>query len=281
MKRPASALEPTVSFSADARMNNKCRNATAKESTAVWEHTDRYGDVKEELSVELETGGDVIIEYCCPFAWLFYIGNKSALYFQMICSHLNDGVGEICFYVDETKPGNVLRPELARSFCAWYWSIANLPDWMRARAVAWHVFCIIPSNVFKKIRGGMSAVATKIMDVFWSEFGWNFERLGMRINDTHVKFSYGFCVVDEKAEKEIFGLKGAGGRRMCVSCLNCVRMDRNKIVGPLVHFTEQNMTLFQKQTPALVDEAHAILVASRPNLSKTAYTKLEKHRNLA
>ena len=88
----------------------------------------------------------MIIEYCCPFAWLFYIGNKSALYFQMICSHLNDGVGEICFYVDETKPGNVLRPELARSFCAWYWSIANLPDWMRARAVAWHVFCIIPSK---------------------------------------------------------------------------------------------------------------------------------------
>ena len=65
----------------------------------------------------------------------------------------------------------------------------------------------------------MSALATKIMDVFWSEFGWNFERLGMRINDTHVKFSYGFCVVDEKAEKEIlrvvFKLRPHGPQQDC------------------------------------------------------------------
>lgn len=126
------------------------------------------------------------------------------------------------------------------------------------------------------IKGGASAIYLKICDLFWAPVDHNFERTGIFVRGKLLKFRYGFMLVDEKAEKEILGIKGASGMRMCVSCLNCVRT--NKPIderSDLVLFSDPDMSKFEKNTPALCSAALDHLADQKRVLGKTAFKKLE------
>ena len=277
MKRPAAASsECMLSYSMNSRVANEGRWQVTQSTTAQMEEYTPYGEMRKEFEVPRHTGGNLTIEYCCPFAWLHTVLSLHEKLYNMLMQCATGGRGKLCFYADETKPGNVLRPELARSFTCVYWCIANLPDWFRAKLCAWNVICIIPSVVMKQIKGGLSMVYDRVPDIFWSEEGWNFSRLGLVARDTHFKFEYGFFCVDEKAEKEILGITGACGTRMCVSCVNCVRLRQEQIQGTcLTHFTEQDMSKFSKQTSAMLEATHAQLEAASTELSASAFKLLE------
>ena len=92
-----------------------------------------------------------------------------------------------------------------------------------------------------------------------------------------MKFKYGFIIVDEKAEKELLGLKGASGMRMCASCLNCVKTEKRIPAGSnLVLFSDPDMGKFEQNTPLLVSAALDHLAAQKGVLNKTRFGALEK-----
>ena len=85
-------------------------------------------------------------------------------------------------------------------------------------------------------------------------------------------------MLDEKAEKESFGFMGAGGVRMCLSCINCVKMNKEKITAAsgFVHFTESDMSKFKPNTKGLIDASLHELQVRKPLLKPTPFANLEK-----
>ena len=105
---------------------------------------------------------------------------------------------------------------MARSVDSLFWSITCFPDWYRANRSFWYVSAEIPSKTMQTIKGGAGALMLNMLDAFWGDGGRHFERLGILVKSMHIKLAYGFITVDEKAEKETFGVKGASGLRMCM-----------------------------------------------------------------
>ena len=102
------------------------------------------------------------------------------------------------------------------------------------------------------------------------------ERLGVCVHRRVLKVRSGFITVDEKSRKELFGLKGAGGMRMCASCLNWIRTEKRMPAGSsLVLFSEPDMSKFERSTPALLSAALDHLAEQKGVLSKKSFGALE------
>ena len=107
-------------------------------------------------------------------------------------------------------------------------------------------------------------------------------RLGIRIpvGDTieHIHMKFAFFISDEKAEKEVLGVKGAGGTNMCVSCQNCVRVPEDNLPegSPWVHDSCTDMTKFIPQTVESFQELLEGLRAGKATLSNADFKLAEK-----
>ena len=123
----------------------------------------------------------------CPHAWLYYICSQCQPFAKFFIKFLSQGLsgqgdlaGSICIYSDDVVPGNVLRPDIGRSFLAVYWGVKEMPDFYRSRGMWWTTLMYVPSSLVKSIHGGLSALYVKIMECFWG-VELNMERLGIRI----------------------------------------------------------------------------------------------------
>ena len=199
------------------------------------------GPVVKEL-----TAGLTAVPYVCPFASLWLLCEKSHGYAAFLAECLGHGqLARIVLYCDEVRPGNPLRPENARTYCAVFWQFLDYPDWYRSSALGWHDLCIIKESVVQSTPGGISAVMATILRTLWSSTEHNFERLGLRVacprlpgGELHVKATFACFLLDERAEKYIFNLKGSSGTKLCMSCSNVVgRCDPAHVPAALRHFT--------------------------------------------
>ena len=203
--------ETGASYEMMARCSDESTFRTTKNLRDLAARVTPYGPILKHTVFESVDGSPLRLCYACPFAFLYY-SCASTPYFSFLVATLGARLlGRLVFYLDETKPGNVLRPNAARAMIGIFWGIADLPDWWRAKTAFWFVFAHVPTITMRRIKGGASAVFLRILQVFWSSEGHNMERLGVRVRRRVLRFRYGFAIVDEKAEKEIFGLKGAGG----------------------------------------------------------------------
>ena len=98
-----------------------------------------------------------------------------------------------------------MRPNVARAVTGIYWGIADLPDWWRSKRAFWNVFEHVPTAMMHRIKGGPNAVFLRMLQIFWSPDGHNFELLRVLVRGRLIRFTHGFVIADEKAEKEIFG----------------------------------------------------------------------------
>ena len=88
-------------------------------------------------------------------------------------------------------------------------------------------------------------------------------------------------IVDEKCEKEVFGVKGAAGVKCCLSCFNCVKTQQTIAAGSgLVAFSEADMSNFERNTPEMLSAALDHLAAQKGVLNKTQFGELEKQLGL-
>ena len=123
----------------------------------------------------------------------------------------------------------------------------------------------------------------KVFEVFWPIpiHLHNFERTGVEARGRRFKLKYGSMIADEKCENEVDGVKGAGGVKCCLSCLNCVRTQQPTTAGSgLVAFTEADMSNFERNTPDMLSVALDHLAAQKGVIKKTQFAQLEKHVGL-
>ena len=110
--------------------------------------------------------GTLTIDTLNPHAWLYHAGENIGLYSRLL-QRLAHRILNIVFYDDETKPGNVLRPELARSFVGIYWIIQEFPQCLRSKKCFWIPVLFVKSVDLKTVEGGISAVYVHVFDWFW------------------------------------------------------------------------------------------------------------------
>ena len=141
--------------------------------------------------------------------------------------------GRVVLYVDEVRPGNLNRPDKGRCYQAIYWTLAELPDWLRSRAsLGWFTFGYVVSSDMKKADVSLSELMAAVLRVFFSPVGgeWNMETIGLYVEADgirlHMTAGFGFFISDDKAHVEVTGTKGPMGIKPCICCQNVVsRMD--------------------------------------------------------
>ena len=282
-KRPAAAASSAIaqengaSYRMQARCTGNTRYMASRAESELRERQTPCGGLVKTFEIASTEATAITIEYCCPFAWLHVLASECPRFFEFLAPLLANRIGKVCVYMDETRPGNALRPDMGRAVNSLYWCIANLPDWFRAKHNAWFVIAHVPAKIMAAIKGSSSALLLKILEIFWSPSEWNFERLGVSVAGMHIRLQYGFIMVDEKAEKECFGLKGANGIRMCLSCCNCVRTKRDVADDSgLVLFTEPDMAKFERNTGALLAATLDELRLRKADTGKTEFQVIEK-----
>jgi len=128
------ALEPSVSQWAAARIlqpaakgKGRGKGTSLRQARRKFSETMRkpsqvhtpYGKVVKELQVETDSGTN-LLEYICPFVWLFFTCSQSQTFARLLMQSLQGLPGRICIYSDDVQPGNVLRPDRGRTFIAVY-----------------------------------------------------------------------------------------------------------------------------------------------------------------
>ena len=232
-----------------------------------------YGPLIVQQEATTLGGESLVVDFLNPHAWLYHACDTIPRYAKFMARHCTETLSAV-FYDDETKPGNVLRPDLARSFVGIYWIVKEFPERVRNKQAFWIPIVYLKSKDLKLVKGGISALYVQIFDLFWGDL--NLEH-GVLLPGFRIQLKFGFFLHDGKANKETFGVKGAGGLKCCMACLNCGNFKANsRGKEMLVHYKDPDMSLFVRHTcasfSALVDE----LVAARPHMTKTEFQALGK-----
>ena len=285
-KRSAQALqsECEASYRMMARVSDESDFKAKKGFKELAKRDTPYGCILKSMDLLRDDNSYFNLVYACPFALFYILCEASPDFFSLLFTFWGFATIEpLVFYMDETRPGNILRPEMARAMHGIFWGIANLPDWYRGKSLFWIPFAHVPSKEMKRIRGGASAVYLKMCEVFWptSLHLHNFERTGVETRGRSAKFKYGFMIVDEKCEKEVWGIKGAAGLKCCINCVNCVRTKRPIMArSGLVSFSEADMSKFERNTPEMLSAALDHLAAQKGVLNKKQFALLEQQLGL-
>ena len=204
------------------------------------------------LGSTFEIGG-LTVPFVNPIALLWVLCHGTVHYMRFLSDCLRGSRGRIILYTDEVIPGNNLRPDHARGYSAFYWTIMEYPDWFRSRHCGWHDLFQVRTADVKEIVGGLSALTTHAMQLFWDPEGWDLQRLGLPLEGPlgrmHIHLDFGGFLMDERGEKYVTGVKGSAGSKPCISCMDCVgRIDPSLVPEGLKHYTTPGLREFQEHT---------------------------------
>ena len=93
-------------------------------------HETPYGTALRHIDVENRDGTHLRVQYCCPRAFLWLCCLVSVAFKTFLADHLPDGRSRVCLYCDDVRPGNVHRPEPARLYYAFYYTLLELPEFL-------------------------------------------------------------------------------------------------------------------------------------------------------
>ena len=166
----------------------------------------------------------------------------------------------LAFYLDEIKPGNILRPDAGRTLCNFYWCFLDLPSWFRARDSGWMLFGCFPYKLVKGVRGGYSFLFGEMLKQFFDNDPLLDSRSGFPCTCAEGLFlclgDFTMLVSDEKALKEVLMLRGASGTKPCLFCQNVLgHMPAESVENDeyLVHYTNPDRTRFRCHTSESFD----------------------------
>ena len=110
----AFSREDDASYSMIVRQTGQGRKVVTNDIHGVSTRPTPYGPILKSFHIATDEG-QVKIEDACPFAFLYQACANTPLY-NFIRSSLGPALeGRIVIYWDETRPGNLLRPDVARS----------------------------------------------------------------------------------------------------------------------------------------------------------------------
>ena len=168
------------------------------------------------------------IEYVDPCALLWTVTNMSNSFWSLL-NRPGQTPFRLVLYIDEICPGNPLRPQPTRLCQCIYWSFADLPSNILVQSGMWFLFCVLRTQVATEIAGKLSGLIKRILYVFFPRIGHSLHRgvlVGHGQDSKVVSAIFRGFIGDEKALKEILGIKGASGKKPCPTCSNLVRLVR-------------------------------------------------------
>ena len=132
---------------------------------------------------------------------------------------LGGDAGDFISYLDDVRPGNVLRPDQGRVYYSIMWSLAQYPRWYASRMMGRLPLCYLQATQLDRIDGGISQVIAALLQVLWDanagdarqcarlRLAMNLASLGVRIPlmgvDRTVNIVFRAILADEKALHEI------------------------------------------------------------------------------
>ena len=93
-----------------------------------------------------------------PLALIFYLSSVYVAFAKIMsetfdaCKSLGRDL-RVVIFVDEYRPGNVLRPDAGRATQGVYWRFSDWPAWLLTRANAWLTFGAIRTSIVEKCKG--------------------------------------------------------------------------------------------------------------------------------
>lgn len=134
-------VPPTVTLSVAARTSGGDRNQLRKGIIRPLLEDSVYGHILQKCPIQFTNGEAYEWEYINPFALIHQYTSGRPRFGDML---RGAGSVRIAFYMDETTPGNVLRPDHGRSLACFYWTLMELPSWFRSRHCGWFYFGLFP-----------------------------------------------------------------------------------------------------------------------------------------
>ena len=193
-----------------------------------------YGKLLQSMPTGMKAVPE--IEICNPFAYLYHLSSIEPSFAKLLCDATEGGNRQlrIVLYMDSINPGNPLRHDAGRNTECVYWTIVEFPDHVLTSASGWFVFAAIRSTTLQDWPGHYSGFMRKIVELFWpNRLSPNFES-GILVpcidRSLLVRCGLGGFLADEKAHKEVFGLKGAAGTKPCITCQNVIQFVDDAVI---------------------------------------------------
>ena len=253
--RSAMSLREMRRVLAALEMETPSHGGAQKEVNDALDIHTPFGKLLQTATLPLTDGGQHTFHYIEPAGLLFHLCSVSRAFAGHIENCLADGPAGVLLYTDETCPGNQLHPDTPRQVMCCYWSLLQLPSWLRARKFGWFVFTVIKNSVLDRVLGGCSQLCLVMLRIFFAgTVRLHSFLVGMRLprgpgGDLFV-FKARLCsfVQDEKAHKCTWSVKGAGGYKFCCYCMNVLRTDPDKVPPGFHHLSEAKPEHFQRHT---------------------------------
>ena len=198
-----------------------------------------YGQLIEHVQLPCFDGSFLSLAVANPFALLYQLCKLNPGFSKLLEGgkpSTGDGLHRLAFYSDETSAGNVLHPDTPKEVQTLYWTLHEIPSWMRARAGGWMNFGYLKTSEQELVKGGLGGVwKATLRRFFMPDGGFNFKQ-GVLLPKCGggtflLKAKVGAMPQDEKAIKGTWGVKGASGTRCCIKCKNVVSTDPVNIAG--------------------------------------------------
>lgn len=181
-----------------------------------------YGPLVQSMVLSASVTWDFIH----PLALLFVLTQVAPAFAKLMENCMTSEPLRLVLFVDEFKPGNVLRPDAGRSTQNFLWAFAEWPEWYLSKAGAWFTFGCLRSVHLSSIPGGISAVMKEVVLKFFDPATANLSS-GIAVTTPNgsklCRAILGGILGDEKGMKEVFGTKGPAATKPCLHCLNLVQ----------------------------------------------------------
>lgn len=215
------------------------------------------GPMMRSIKLQLEKE-EMEWHFVSPSAFLHEATKKCPQFGDLVRAVEKVRVG---IYMDEVKPGNVLRPDPSRSVSLWYWTLLDLPSWFHGRSNGWFYFASFPTKLVSKLSGGYSYLFGLMLEFFLEkEDPFNFST-GFPCFSTKGMFlcqgTFEVLMCDEKALSQLWNLRGAAGTKPCCLCQNVLgHMPKQNLNGHewLVHYSCSDRAKFARHTSTLFND---------------------------
>ena len=149
-----------VSYSAEEQLTGNKRRRLANVHYDRLDADTPYGPIGKVLRF-----GEEAVPYICPLALLWTMASASEGFGMFLLACLGGAAGDFILYLDDVRPGNILRPDPGRVYYSILWSLAQYPRWYASRELGWLPLCFVRTTQLDRIDGGISQVIAALLQV--------------------------------------------------------------------------------------------------------------------
>jgi len=255
-----------------------------------------YGDLVSTMMVERVDGGEAVLAYQNPLAFLYQVCRESPHYAEIVRRALDlhpcspSTPWTLILYQDGVDPSDGLSNNHSRKSSVWYWSFLEFGLRHLALEEVWGTVCVMRSTEVSKMLGGTTTLFSKLLSL-WFGSVHDIRLSGVSISidgslrgeqplNATIFAKVGVLLADVPALKEILGCKGHSGHKPCCMCRNATNhtihgTPLHRVSPDAVPITEFDFELFCPYTNDSLRETLRRLESHHDAYLAGTMTKLE------